>query len=125
MRRVKKLSLMLATVLVLALAAHAADVTGTWNAKVDLGSQGGSPTFVFKQDGEKLTGTYSGALGDSQLTGTVKASTISFDFEVQGAKVHYEGKINSEATQIEGKCDYGGIASGTFVAKKAEKKAEK
>ncbi len=118
----KKLSSILATVVVLSLAAYAASISGTWNAKVDLGGQGGTPTFVLKQDGEKLTGTYSGALGDAPLTGTVKGNAVMFDFDAQGAKVHYEGKLNADGTQMEGTCDYGGQASGTFTAtKKAEK----
>src|SRR5262250_1419307 len=66
------------SVFVLAAVAFAADVTGTWNATVDLGGgQGGTPTFVLKQDGEKLTGTYSGALGESPVTGTIKGSDIT------------------------------------------------
>ena len=122
-RRVKKLSPIFASVVVLSLVAYAASVSGTWKAKVDLGGQGGSPTFALKQDGEKLTGTYSGALGDAPLTGTLKGNAITFDFEAQGAKVHYEGKLNADGTQMEGTCDYGGQASGTFTAtKQAEKK---
>src|SRR5215475_7438348 len=80
-RRVKKLSPIFASVVVLSLVAYAASVSGSWKAKVDLGGQGGSPTFALKQDGEKLTGTYSGALGDAPLTGTVKGNAITFDFE--------------------------------------------
>ena len=125
MPRVKKLSAILATVVVLSLAAYAADVTGTWNAQVDLGGQGGSPTFVLKQDGDKLTGTYSGALGEAPLTGTIKGDKVTFNFDAQGAAVHYEGTINADGTEMKGTCDYGGQASGTFTAKKAEKKAEK
>jgi len=122
-RRVKRLSLVAATVLIAAVAAHAANVTGTWNAKVDLGSQTGAPTFILKQDGEKLTGTYSGALGEAPLTGTVKGDAVVFDFEASGAKVHYAGKLNADGTKIEGSVDYGGQASGTFTAtKQAEKK---
>lgn len=122
----KKLSLNLATVLLLSLAAYAANISGTWNATVDLGTQGGSPTFVLKQDGEKLTGTYSGALGEAPLTGTVKGDKVTFDFDAQGAAVHYEGTLNADGTEMKGTCDYGGQASGTFTAKKAaEKKPEK
>jgi hypothetical protein len=124
LRRVRKLSFILATVIGLSLMAYAAtNVAGTWNATVDLGGQGGTPTFVLKQDGEKLTGTYSGALGDADLTGTLKGDKISFDFEVQGAKVHYEGTVNADGTKMEGTCDYGGQASGTFKATKGEKKS--
>ena len=125
-RHVKKLSAILATVVGMALIAYAAtNITGTWNAKVDLGGQGGSPSFVLKQDGEKLTGTYNGALGEAPLTGTVNGDKVSFNFDVQGAAVHYEGKLNADGTEMEGTCDYGGQASGTFTAKKAENKAGK
>jgi hypothetical protein len=124
-QRVKKLLLITATVFMLSLSAFAANVTGTWNAKVDLGSQTGSPTFVLKQDGEKLTGTYSGALGDAPLTGTIKDNKISFDFTVQDNNIHYEGTVNTDGTQMEGTCDYGGQASGTFKATKAEIKPSK
>jgi hypothetical protein len=117
------LTILLLAVSTLAMAAMmAVDVTGTWNAKVDLGGQGGSPTFVLKQDGEKITGKYSGALGDADLTGTIKGGEIAFDFDVQGAAVHYKGKINADGTKMEGTCDYGGQASGTFTATKAEAK---
>jgi len=115
---VRKISITLATILLAAVAAHAASLTGTWNAKVDLGGQGGTPTFVLKQDGDKLTGTYTGALGDAPLTGTVKGSDVTLDFEVQGAKIRYTGKLNADGTKIEGTCDYGGQASGTFTATK-------
>lgn len=123
------LSIVLVSVLVLvvlSLAAYAAtNISGTWNAKVDLGDYSGSPTFVLKQDGEKLTGTYSGKLGDADLTGTVKADKVTFDFDAQGNKVHYAGKVNADGTAMEGTCDYGSEFSGTFTAKKADKKAEK
>jgi autotransporter translocation and assembly factor TamB len=98
----------------------AINVSGTWNARVDLGGQGGTPTFVLKQDGEKLTGKYNGALGDADLTGTLKGNAISFDFDVQGNKIHYEGKVSEDAKTMEGTCDYGGQASGTFKATRVE-----
>ena len=41
-----------------ALTSGSADISGTWNFSVDLDGGGhGDPTFVFKQEGEKLTGT--------------------------------------------------------------------
>jgi hypothetical protein len=50
--------------LVLALSAatyHAADVSGSWTCNVQLtGGPSLTQTFVFKQDGEKLTGTRAG-----------------------------------------------------------------
>jgi opacity protein-like surface antigen len=114
------------TVVVLAAAALAADVNGTWNATVDLGGgQGGTPSFVLKQDGDKLTGTYSGALGEAPLHGTIKGSDVAFDFDVQGAAVHYAGKLDADGKTIKGTCDYGGQASGTFTATKSEGSKDK
>jgi len=108
-----------ATILLLSTALFALDLTGTWNAKVDLSTgQSGSPTFVLKQDGEKLTGTYSGALGDAPIKGTVKGNDITIDFEVSGAQIHYAGKVDKDGKKMEGTVDYGGQASGTFTATK-------
>ena len=107
----------LTVVILLAVSAAAADLSGTWNAKVELSTgQSGSPTFVLKQDGEKLTGTYSGALGEAPIHGTIKGDQITIDFEASGAAIHYAGKVDKEAKKIEGTVDYGGQASGTFTA---------
>ena len=59
----------------------AVDISGKWQFTVDTDAGSGSPTFVFKQDGEKLSGTYSGLFGTAQLTGTVKGDAIEFSFE--------------------------------------------
>lgn len=119
-RRMKKAPAIFATVVFLAVSVFAVDVTGTWNAKVDLGGQGGSPTFVLKQDGDKLTGKYSGALGEAELHGTIKGNEVAWDFEASGAAVHYAGKLDSTGNKMEGTVDYGGQASGTFTATKKE-----
>jgi len=103
----------------------ATNLTGTWNAKVDLGTQTGSPTFELKQDGEKLTGTYSGALGEAPIKGTVKGNDVTIDFDASGAAVHYAGKISADGNKIEGTVDYGGQASGTFTATRSEAKDKK
>jgi len=96
--------------------AFAADVSGTWSATVDLGSRHGTPTFVLKQAGDALSGTYSGALGDSDLTGSVKQSVVDFSFTAMGATVKYDGKLDASGNTINGTVDYGGQASGTFTA---------
>ena len=112
----KKASAILAIVMFMTTALFAADLTGTWNATVKLGDQGGSPTFVLKQDGNKLTGTYSGALGEAPIKGTVKGDEVTIDFDASGAAVHYAGTVDKSGSKIEGTVDYGGQASGTFTA---------
>lgn len=93
------------------------DISGTWimNVQTDAGS--GSPTFVLKQDGEKLTGTYTGQLGDSPVTGTLKAGVIHLEFSIQGNLITYDGKVTS-ATEMSGKVNLAEMASGTFAGKK-------
>ena len=48
------------------------NVTGTWVFQVETSAGAGSPTMTFKQEGEALTGKYSGQLGEADLKGTVK-----------------------------------------------------
>jgi hypothetical protein len=94
----------------------AADVTGTWKLNVVLDAGSGTATFVFKQDGEKLTGTYQGALGEAEVTGTVKGDAIEFSFSGQGVDAHYEGKVADD--MMEGTCEYGQVGSGTFKGRR-------
>jgi hypothetical protein len=103
-----------------ALVAQATNVTGEWTFNVQTDQGGGTPTITFKQDGEKLTGTYAGQLGNSELTGTVKGNAIHFTFniDVQGqqAPVTYDGTV--EKNTMKGKMDIGGMVNGTFTATK-------
>ena len=99
------------------LAALAADISGTWQASVKMSSgQGGSPTFVFKQSGSKLSGTYSGAFGTAEVTGSVTGNSIRFSFGTPPQQARYVGEI--AGNMMRGTVDYGGQASGTFTATK-------
>lgn len=105
----------------LSLTAFAADISGKWEFNVQTDAGGGSPNFVFKQDGEKLTGTYSGLFGEANLTGTVKGSEIEFSFEAslgdQKGKITYKGKIES-ASKMSGTVELAGLGSGTWTGTK-------
>jgi len=97
------------------------DVSGTWEFTVDTGAGSGSPTFVFKQDGEKLTGTYSGLFGKADVTGTVKEDQIDFKFNFsysgQSGVAHYSGTIEGDK-KMKGKAEFGDIGDGTWTAVK-------
>ena len=102
-------------------AAEKIDVTGKWLFAVETGAGSGSPTFTFKQDGEKLTGHYSGQLGEAELTGTVKGKDIKYTFsaEVQGMKIDatYTGTVESKDT-MKGTVQLAGLGEGTFTGKR-------
>jgi hypothetical protein len=98
------------------------DITGKWAFEVQTSAGGGTPTVTFKQEGEKVTGHYSSTnLGEADLTGTVKGREIAFMFTaaVQGnsVEVGYSGTIESNDS-MKGKVDIGGLAQGTFTAKR-------
>src|SRR5262245_37241600 len=61
----------------------ATDISGNWAFSVNLdgGPQNVPYTIVFKQEGEKLTGTQSGASGEQKITGTVKGNQVVFSVE--------------------------------------------
>jgi hypothetical protein len=104
---------MLALAVLAAVAAVAADVTGTWQLAVTTSQGQGSPTMVLQQEGEKITGTFnSQVLGQVKLTGTVKGNAIEFGFEGnagdQTMKVSYKGTIES-ATAMKGTAVYAGF----------------
>jgi hypothetical protein len=100
--------------------AQATNVTGEWTFNVTTDQGGGTPTLVFKQDGEKLTGKYTGTLGAADLTGTVKGNAIKFTFsvDVQGqmAPVNYEGTV--EKNTMKGTLNIAGAINGTFTGTK-------
>jgi hypothetical protein len=97
------------------------DVTGKWAFAVETAAGSGTPTMTFTQDGEKLTGHYSGQLGEADLTGTVKGQDISFKFSVdaQGTMLDfvYTGTIESKDA-LKGKVSIVGLGDGTFTAKR-------
>jgi hypothetical protein len=97
------------------------DVTGKWLFNVETAAGSGTPTITLKQDGDKLTGHYSGQLGEADLTGTVKGQEIAFKFSVdaQGNNLDctYTGTIEGKDA-LKGKVNIAGLADGTFTAKK-------
>jgi hypothetical protein len=71
---------MLALVLLCAMTAAAADISGKWNAQVPgRGGQAMDTTFTFKVSGEKLTGTVSMQFGDQEISdGKVTGDDVAF-----------------------------------------------
>jgi len=112
---------LITALLLMGAVALAADVTGAWNFTVETPAGTGNPTFVFKQDGEKLTGTYTGMLGKADLTGTVKGDKIEFQFEAsyEGQKftVRYSGAIESP-TRMKGTARFADLGEGSWTASK-------
>jgi len=98
--------------------AAAADLSGTWTAAVTLDAGSGTATFVLKQSGDRLTGTYSGTLGEAKVTGRINGDAVEWSFETEDAgTVKYSGALKSP-NKIEGTAAYGSVGKGTFVAER-------
>lgn len=97
-------------------AAKKADVSGTWAVEVVTDQGTGTPTFILKQDGEKLSGQYKGQFGEAPVTGTIAGSDISFsvDINVQGtsARLTYKGTV--EGDTMKGTVTLGEMGTATF-----------
>jgi opacity protein-like surface antigen len=97
MQRALRIAVILAA---LAAFAFAADFTGTWTVTFET-QVGQQPyTFVFKQDGAKLTGKASNAFAkaETEITeGTVTGDDIAFvenlNYEGMPLRISYKGKL--------------------------------
>jgi hypothetical protein len=86
-----------------AVAAFAADVSGTWTADM----QGMSISFTFKQDGATLTGTVSGPQSDPMVIteGKVDGDKISFNVSFNGMTIKHEGVVSGDTIKLTSKAD--------------------
>ena len=73
--------------------------------------------MTFKQEGEKLTGTYDSSRGGPrQLEGTIKGDKVTFTVKGQVDLV-FTGTVIGDT--ITGDADFSGQGTATFTAKKA------
>jgi hypothetical protein len=98
-----------------------ADLTGTWLVAVVLDAGSGAATFTFKQNGEALSGSYTGTFGQAQVTGTVKGDHVEWSFDNdQVGKVTYQGVLDVTG-KMKGTVIYGQLGNGTFTGERAQK----
>src|SRR5437762_14246129 len=69
------------------------DLSRKWLFTVETSAGSGTPTIALKQDADKLTGHYSGQLGESDLSGSMKGRDIVFTFNVDAQGYAIKVKI--------------------------------
>ena len=113
-----RLLLTAAGLLGMALSTLAADISGKWVGQVHRGGQTVETTFVFKVDGDKLTGTVSDGQGGTMAIedGKVSGDTVSFAVTTQRGKRTFTGAAS--ANEIKFKRE-GGQNPSEFVAKRS------
>jgi opacity protein-like surface antigen len=96
------------------LTAAAADVTGTWVAELSGGPGGGGPggggpmkiTFNLKADGNTLTGTNVGPMGNENqiIDGKIDGDKVSFSVKVDmmgnEMKINYKGTVSGDEMKL-------------------------
>jgi hypothetical protein len=60
----------------------ALNVTGRWTMTLEMSMGTATPSLDLKQDGQKITGTYTGRYGTFNLQGSLKERTIEFSFNM-------------------------------------------
>jgi hypothetical protein len=98
------------------------NVTGTWLLSIQMEQgNGGEATFELTEKKGVIKGTYSGAVGVLEVSGTVDGNTVEFGFIGAGGGVaKYRGTIREDGSMA-GTCDYGErFGKGTFKGKKEE-----
>lgn len=91
------------SVIIVALAAMAAaaDVAGKWSGQVPARGEAANATFVFKVDGDKLTGTMTGPQGEVVLQeGKVAGDKISFSAAGANAKILFAGTVAGDEIKM-------------------------
>ena len=105
-------------------AAAAADISGKWTG--DVPGRGGDTTpstFVFKADGDNLTGSMTGAQGEVPLQeGRISGDQVSFatvlDLGGNSIKILYKGTVGGDQIKMTRQREGGGQAR-EFTLKRA------
>ena len=101
------------------------DVSGAWTFAVKTDRGSGNPSFVFKQEGKTLKGTYRGFFGEAPLEGTMDGRAIKFSFKARSplnplfkVNITYSGTLDQAAGTLSGTVDFDGQGSGTWTGKR-------
>ena len=95
-------------------------VAGKWQMSLEMGMGTATPVLDLVQQGEKITGTYEGRYGKSQLTGTLKNRVLEFSFTMnaEGTDVvmAFKGEVAADFKSIKGGAELGGMGEASWSA---------
>ncbi len=93
-----------------------ADVTGKWKFAVVTENGTGTPDVTLKQEGEKLTGTYSSPrMGERAIAGTVKGDSLRFALTGGEVVLTFVGVV-VDKDNLRGMVDFAGQGGADFTA---------
>ena len=104
----------------------AVDVTGQWAMALDMSMGQSEPMVDLKQDGTKLTGTYTGRYGAFPLTGTLNGRHVEFVFTMnpdnEPVAMSFSGDVGSDGETMKGEATLGPLGEAEWTAKRIKEK---
>jgi hypothetical protein len=104
--------------------AAAPQLAGKWQVSLEMEVGTAAVVMTFKQDGEKLTGTYTGRYGEYPFVGTIKGRTLDFVVTINAegteTKMHFIGELAATGDVIKGSANLGGMGEAGWIAKPAK-----
>lgn len=98
------------------------DIAGKWVMTLNLEMGQATPALVLKQDGEKVTGTYTGRYGTFELKGTLKGRALQFAFQMsaegQSVAMSFTGEVAADGQTMKGDATLEGLGDATWTAKR-------
>lgn len=100
------------------------DVAGKWVMVLELSIGNSNPTLTLKQDGNKVTGTYTGHYGDAPLEGTIDGKgllqfTVALVAEGEAVSMYFRGEVSADGQSIsKGGVQVEGLGDGSWAAKR-------
>ena len=116
-----------AALLLMVGSALAQDVAGEWEMTTAGGrggrGGGGAQTFTIEQDGEKITVTMEGRMGEMTGKGTIKDNQIEWTFTMEtprgDMKMAYTGTVDGDSMSGQSKMSMGeNVREGEWTAKR-------
>jgi hypothetical protein len=96
------------------------DVTGKWTMTLEMSMGTATPALDLKQDGETISGTYTGRYGTDELHGTLKDRAIRFSFVMgsadQSVTMSFAGEVAADGQTMKGTADLGEMGAAAWSA---------
>ena len=97
-------------------------IAGKWSMTLEMAMGNGTPSLEIKQEGGKLTGTYTGRYGAAPLVGTMKDLTVEWKVNIQAegtdVEMIFTGEVSPDGTAMRGDATLGPAGDATWIAHK-------
>jgi hypothetical protein len=97
-------------------------LAGRWAMELNMSMGPATPVLNLKQEGGKISGTYTSRYGTFPLEGTLKARDVQMfvTISVEGMQVDmsFTGEVAADGQSMKGNADLGQAGDGTWIARR-------